>query len=329
MSALISERYFAELDRLREALDWWESALRPVARAMDPGAVVTGRVKTHRSVMGKVYRAPGKVRDWESLGDLVALKVVFPTDRGVNQFADWLNAQQRWTPHLDEKFGEPAELKYRSKQFDLASDECLDSLGHPIKLEVQVRSAVADAWYVVDHRLRYKGTVKLPENLERKLLRLIVFTELFDEEIEAVLAKQAELPEYAAARLYEQITRDYDGLVDGYAKTSRPEALLECLMQAYDVEEMDSLLDRLHQFIGMHGEQVKAVVMDHLHGSPNFVESRDWLYYEPESLIIAERSSARPAKLRAAIRGSDFEALIDPMMIEFSRAIGAQAAPTP
>ena len=321
MTALISERYSAERPHLKDALKWWKNALRPAALSIDQGAIVSGRVKTHRSVIGKIYRATGVVRTWESLGDLVALKVVFPTDRGVNEFATWLDNQRRWSPKLDEKLGQPAELKYRSKQFDLVSDECLDSRGEPIKIEVQVRSAVADAWYVVDHRLRYKGIVTLPENLERKLLRLIVFTELFDEEIEAVISQQAGLPEYAVAQLYEQITRSYDELVDGYAKTSRPEALLECLMQAYVDDEMDNLPGQIQGFVAEHGTKLKEVIDDHLHGSPSFLEVKDWLYYEPECLLIAERSFTRPAKLRAAIANSDFEMLIEPMISEFTGAL--------
>jgi ppGpp synthetase/RelA/SpoT-type nucleotidyltranferase len=323
VSAYISERYFVERSYLNDALASWEKTLQPVASKVDAGGIVSGRVKSHRSVMGKVYRVANRPRTWESIGDLVALKVIFPTERGVTEFSGWLNSQTQWSPKLDEKVGEPDELKYRSKQFDLVSDSNFDSTGEPICVEVQVRTAVADAWYVVDHRLRYKGMVALPAGLERKLLRLTVLTELFDEEVEAVIAKQVELPEYAVARVYEQITREYDELVNGFAKTSRPEALLECLMQSYTEEEMPGLLVRLHEFVVSHGEAVRSVVTDHLHGSPNFVEHRDWLYYEPESLIVAERSLNKPALLRSATNNSDFDFVLGPMMVEFQRGFTA------
>src|SRR5690606_359864 len=92
MSAVtISERYFQELPRLRAALRIWREEVEVGATALDASAVVSGRVKTHRSVLGKVYRK-GKPRSWESLGDLVALKAVFPTERGMLQFTEQVEA---------------------------------------------------------------------------------------------------------------------------------------------------------------------------------------------------------------------------------------------
>ena len=314
----VSERYFEELPALNSGLSWWLEKLEQTARSIDASAAVSGRVKSHRSTLGKIYRRGGVTRSWESLGDLIALKAIFPTERGVEAFTEWLSAQHQWTPHLDVKPSAPNELKYQSKQFDLSSKDAADSVGSPIKIEVQVRTAVADAWYVVDHRLRYKGTVTLPEALERKLFRLIVLTELFDEEVEAVYSSQAALPEYAVARLYELLTVEADKLIDGYAKSSRPEALLELILGSYKDEEIPALQSGVVAFLYEYGDRVRSVINDHLHQSSNFVEDRDWLYYEPETLLIAERALNRPSLILDKIRGSDFEAVIVPMINEFT-----------
>jgi ppGpp synthetase/RelA/SpoT-type nucleotidyltranferase len=323
-TATVSERYFKELPELKKGLSWWLGNLENAARSIDPSAVVSGRVKSHRSVLGKVYRQGGFARSWESLGDLVALKAIFPTNRGVDAFTAWLAGQAQWAPSLDVKESAPDELKYQSKQFDLASDEVVDSGGIPIKVEVQVRTAVADAWYVVDHRLRYKGTVTLPKTLERKLFRLIVLTELFDEEVEAVYSSQADLSEYAVARLYEQLTIEADKLIDGYAKTSRPEALLELIVGAYGDAEIPLLQGEIARFLTEYGDSVRSIVQDHLHDSSNFVEERDWLYYEPETLLIAERAINKPSLIRARVRGSDFESILEPMINEFASRLTAK-----
>lgn len=313
----ISQRYFEELPRLKAALRLCRTAIESAAIAIDASVVVSGRVKTHRSVLGKAYRRAGKPRDWESLGDLVALKAVFPTSEGVQQFTAWVRDQHRWHPVLDTKESAPNELKYKSMQFDLTCDELTDSRGVPMKVELQVRSAVADAWYVVDHRLRYKGSVALPSDLERKIYRLIVLTELFDEEVQAVIERQAALPEYGVARLYEALTGEIDRLLGGYAKTSRPEGLLELILDAYTPDEVASIEADMAAFVNKQRERLAEVVKDHLHDSANFVEGRDWLHYEPESLLIAERALNRPAMIRAKISGSDFEHLIGPMLGEF------------
>lgn len=321
-TADISQRYAKERSSLEEALRLWRSQIEDAAREFDLSVVVSGRVKSYRSVLGKVRRKPGVVRTWESLGDLVALKAVFPTNRASQDFTDWVEEQERWTPHLDPKQSAPHELKYQAMQFDLIDPDIGDSRGVPLKVELQVRTAAADAWYVVDHRLRYKGTVNLPDDLKRKLLRLIVLTELFDEEVEAVLASQAELPEYAAARLYERITAEADRLTGGFASGSRPEGLLELLLQAYMPLEIDQLDGRLTSFLAQHAEDLRAVIADHTYGSDTFVEDRDWLYYEPESLLIAERAVTRPAMLTARCKGADFEYLIESMANEFKSRLG-------
>jgi ppGpp synthetase/RelA/SpoT-type nucleotidyltranferase len=317
-ASTVSERYFAELPALKSSLSWWLEKLDLAARAIDPSAVISGRVKSHRSTLGKIYRRGGVARSGESLGDLVALKAIFPTKRGVDEFTEWLSGQSQWLPHLDVKQSAPDELKYQSKQFDLASDETIDSTGAPIKIEVQVRTAVADAWYVVDHRLRYKGTVALPDARERKLFRLIVLTELFDEEVEAVYTSQAALSEYAVARLYESLTIEADELIDGYAKSSRPEALLELVLGAYKDSELPDLQSEIGIFLAEYDDRVRLIVKDHLHDSSNFVEDRDWLYYEPETLLIAERALNKPALILDRIRGSDFEPVLTPMINEFA-----------
>lgn len=195
MTNEITQRYALEIAVLSEALDKWEDRLRLQAEAFDSGAMVGGRVKSLRSVIGKVYKDPSRPRDWSSLKDLVALKVVFPTQSGVEIFSNWLSSQSAWSPDLDEKIPAPHELKYQSKQFDLTDPEVQQSDGSSLRLEVQVRTAAVDAWYVVDHRLRYKGAVQLPSLLQRRILRLIVLTELFDEEVTAVIEEQAILPE--------------------------------------------------------------------------------------------------------------------------------------
>ncbi|TQL45046.1 ppGpp synthetase/RelA/SpoT-type nucleotidyltransferase [Homoserinimonas aerilata] len=312
----LTERYFEERDALDNALDEWSRQLLAFAHTVDPAATVSGRVKSYRSMLGKAYRVASKVRSWSEFGDLVALKAVFPTSRGVTEFSEWLLDQAAWNPVLDDKQGEPTELKYKSNQFDLESSEIRDSRGEPLKIEVQVRTAVSDAWYVVDHRLQYKGIVELPSDLQRKLNRLIVLAELFDEEVEAVIARQIGLPEYAVARLYDGLVRISETLVDGQTRASRPEGLLELILSSYAEEEMESLETTVNAFVAEHGEALRAVIQRHIYGAHSFVESRDWIYYEPEAILIAERARVKPSLIRAKVAGSDFESVIGPMIVE-------------
>lgn len=313
----LTERYFQEKATLKDALEKWEKRLAIEARRIDSASVVSGRVKSYRSFLGKAYRKAGTVRSWDQFGDLVALKAVFPTSRGVSEFAMWLLEQEEWAPELDEKEGSPRELKYQAKQFDLAAPDITDTTGAPLKIEVQVRTAASDAWYVVDHRLQYKGVVELPSDLQRKLNRLIVLTELFDEEVEAVITRQASMSEYAVARLYEGLIRLSEALFDDHTRTSRPEGLLEMVLRAYKEEEFDTLNDHIREFTEEHRDQLVRLIRKHHYGSDTYVEERDWIYYEPEALLIAERAARKPALLQASMNGSDFQPIVEPMLNEF------------
>jgi ppGpp synthetase/RelA/SpoT-type nucleotidyltranferase len=314
----ISERYFQELPRLRGALRLWTICLTLEAKTIDAGAIVSGRVKTYRSTLGKVHRKAGAPRSWESLGDLVALKVVFPTQRGADAFTKLVSSRPDWNPILDEKVSAADELKYRSDQFDLSWQRVSDKAGDAIKTEVQVRTAAADAWYVVDHRLRYKGAVTLPEVYKRRVLRLLILTELFDDEVEAVIAHQSTMAEYKVARLYEKLTDSYERVTNGYSASSRPDGLLEILLLAYAEHEIEQLDAIVAQFCDDLGSKLNEIVKNHFYGEPYFVETRDWVYYEPETLLVAERTRRAPARLRAAISGTNYEDLLSPMMTALS-----------
>ncbi|PKQ18682.1 MAG: hypothetical protein CVT68_02175, partial [Actinobacteria bacterium HGW-Actinobacteria-8] len=305
-TATYTARYLAERPSLHVALDQWLEELTVIARSVDLAASVTGRVKSHRSILKKVFRDLGTARDWSSLGDLVALKAIFPTTRGVDAFTALLCAREDWHPVLEVKKAAPNELKYESKQFDLWRADVLDSTGTAIKTEVQVRTAASDAWYIVDHRLRYKGIVTLPEAVERKVLRLTVLAELFDQEVEAILESQSTLAEYAVSRAYEYLTHQVDHITDGLAMTSRPDGLLETILTAYKDEELEELERIIQAFVSIHSDELKDVVHAHQYDHESFVEQRDWLYTEPEAILIAERTLTRPALLAAAAKDSNY-----------------------
>ncbi|MDO8122669.1 hypothetical protein Q6346_15275 [Isoptericola sp. b490] len=319
-TSTLTERYRQERPALESALSVWRADLEELAEKVDRNSFVDGRVKSHRSVIGKVYRAPGVVRPWESLGDLVALKAVFPTMRGVEEFTASLCARDAWNPDLDDRKTAPDRLGYAAKQIDLWRADVIDTRGEPVKIEVQVRTAAADAWYVVDHRLRYKGIVELPDELQRKLLRLTVFAELFDQEVESIVEAQASLGEYAVARAYELSMNLIDELTDGLAKASRPEALFETLLTSYDSDELVRLEQIVGDFVTSNRTVLSHVIRRHRYDAEAFVEERDRLYSEPEAVLIAERALQRPAMLRGALMGSNYEGLVTPMIAAFEGA---------
>ena len=64
MTNVVSDRYFLERPKLDAALVAWTESIERLARDVDKGAAVSGRVKTHRSVLGKVSKNANAPRDW-------------------------------------------------------------------------------------------------------------------------------------------------------------------------------------------------------------------------------------------------------------------------
>lgn len=314
---ILSDRFQKEEPHLQQALKDWKDRLGRLARPIDSNVVVDGRVKELHSVLGKAYKnGPKFPRTWESFGDLVALKVVFPTLAGSDAFTDALEAHAKddgFFTGLDRRVSKPDELAYAANQFDLCNQAMKDSTGSGIKVEVQVRTIAGDAWYMIDHRLRYKGAAELTDEMERRVLRLIVLAELFDSEVDSLIKDVEKLESAQLAGLFSEIKTLFSEFTSLHTKPARPEGLFEQLVSAYPESERKNLVKHVRDFLAEDGDRVKQVMGDHTFGSSNFVERYDWLYMQPESLLVADLAR-RPRMLTSALKGSDFENMINPMI---------------
>lgn len=316
MTRDVLDRYEIETPYLQSAKRRWQKRLRPTALGLDRAALFDGRIKSYWSVLGKL-KNPDKPKVWDQLGDLVAFKAVFPTLEQVEEFSDWLLKHDRWNPDLEDKKCLPAELGYTSKQFDLCSENICDSSGKPLKIEVQVRTLAVDAWYVLDHRLLYKSFVDLDNVMRRKLNRLTVLTELFDEEVRAVVEHRNSAPEYGRDRLYEALLACSITLTNRRSATTRPSGLLDTLLDV-EQDDPDELIPLAQEFVHSHEPTLATIFAAHLPMSDTYVESYDWLYQEPEAVLIALLATTRPRELKARVKSSNYATEINEMMGEFS-----------
>lgn len=110
-------------------------------------------------------------------------------------------------------------------------------------------------------------------------------------------------------------------LVDLDVNDDRVEGLFETLFSAYatayKTESLDAILQILHLRYLYQGEEIIDAIRAHREGTKVYVKRYDWLYAEPEVLMIADLALSRPALLRATIKNSDFEGVIAPMIDEF------------
>ena len=159
-----------------EAYDLLQHALR------EQGIYVTAiehRVKTEKSLAGKLELKGGKYKNIEDVTDLVGLRVItFYTDE-VDKVAviaknifdiDWEESVDKRKVHQLDAFG------YNSLHYI-----CRLKSGGP-RFELQMRTALQHVWSTIEHDTGYKGDVKIPGEYRRQFSRLAGMMELIDDE---------------------------------------------------------------------------------------------------------------------------------------------------
>ena len=137
------------------------------------------RVKTEKSLTGKLEMKGAKYKTIDDITDLVGLRVItFYTDE-VDKVAaiakrifdiDWQESVDKRKLHELDAFG------YNSLHYI-----CRLKTGGP-RFELQMRTALQHVWSTIEHDTGYKGDVKMPREYKRQFSRLAGMMELIDDE---------------------------------------------------------------------------------------------------------------------------------------------------
>ena len=137
------------------------------------------RVKTEKSLTGKLELKGAKYKTIDDITDLVGLRVItFYTDE-VDKVAaiakrifdiDWQESVDKRKLHELDAFG------YNSLLYICR----LKTVGP--RFELQMRTALQYVWSTIEHDTGYKGDVKMPREYKRQFSRLAGMMELIDDE---------------------------------------------------------------------------------------------------------------------------------------------------
>ena len=144
------------------------------------------RVKTEKSLAGKLELKGAKYKTIDDITDLVGLRVItFYTDE-VDKVAaivkrifdiDWKESVDKRKLHQLDSFG------YNSLHYicRLKEADAVDADHNP-RFELQMRTALQHVWSTIEHDTGYKGGVKIPPEYRRQFSRLAGMMELIDDE---------------------------------------------------------------------------------------------------------------------------------------------------
>lgn len=161
------------LTRLREALERNEMMV----------TTVEGRVKTRKSLEGKLALKGAKYAMLSDITDLVGARIVtFYTD-DVDRIAamveqlfeiDWTNSVDKRMLHQLDSFG------YNSLHYVCKLP------GYDYRFELQLRTTLQHAWASINHDIGYKTGVEIPRNYLRRINRLSGLLEMADDEFSRI-----------------------------------------------------------------------------------------------------------------------------------------------
>ena len=189
--------------QMQQMMLLYESGIREIKTKLDilsdesrisgkpsPIDAIKSRIKSPRSIIGKLKRRgfPISLQSMiDNLNDIGGIRVICPFIEDIYTVADMLMRQDDLT--LIEKkdyIANPKPNGYRSLHLILEVPIFLAERTQPVRIELQIRTMAIDFWASLEHQLRYKSDVEIPEHMSDYLKKCADVIAETDQEMQRI-----------------------------------------------------------------------------------------------------------------------------------------------
>lgn len=322
------QRFADEHHAFENAATSLREDLESLCRTLHVSATVDARAKAVGSFVKKIYLNKYK-RPWQEITDKVGARIVVGTLQDLRKIREALESEaaaELEARDIVDKSEVAAEdrLHYSGIHAQVTVPGAQTSDGSPIEAELQLRTKSQDLWAAVSHKLDYKGAIAPTKQTRRRILRLSVLAEMFDEEVGTAMNELGADPAYVNARYLQVAEAEYLRFVGEPGNDALSLEVIAAIRAALvHGQDADRYADELSEFVHEHVGKLQGIY-DRFGSSTEWTQQPAyWLFSQPESTIVFHLIETRPVALADAVRGTDLETVTERLYAAWGRVMPA------